>query len=1024
MNKLRRRLNLSLSLLLLFFCSASLIAQERAISGVIKDTSGESVIGVNIVEKGTSNGTVTDIDGNFKLNVRNNAMLQISYIGYLTQEINTTGRSTFDIILEEDTQALDEIVVVGYGTARKIDLSGSVANVGGEQLSAIRSTSVSQALQGSMPGVQVTRSNSMPGAAATIRVRGITTIGDSDPLIIVDGVPGSLSMDVDDIESISVLKDAASASIYGARAASGVIIVTTKRAKEGMLSIDYSGSMGFVTPSAFPGTVNYKRYMEMINEISWNDGGNFDGENNRNSIYTRDFIDNYEMNHRENPNKYPLADWKSYLIKDTAPTSKHNVSMRYGNDVIKSMATMGYESTDALYNNRNYSAFSARINNDLKFNKYLSTSVDASYRRGISKNPVNNPLRAAYLYAPLWSPVWSDGRISGGREGTNVYALVNYGGFNNTWNDYLTGRFSLNFTPIKNLTITGVYAPTIEVIKVKNFSKQVPYYDADDPSLLAGYINGNLTTGLSEVRSERRTTTKQLLANYSAKFNNKHDLSLMVGYEDYYNFYETLGANTDEMELSEYPYLDRGNLSNMTNSGNASEYAYRSWFGRVTYDFEDRYLFQANARFDQSSRFHKDHRLGFFPSFSAGWIISEEKFFQDLNIKPLSFFKLRGSWGSLGNERIGNYAYQSVMGFTNTLFLDNGNIVSKNTAAQRDYNIMDITWETTETWNLGVDINFFNDRLSLNGDLYKKKTRDMLLDLQIPIYMGYGNPSQNAGLMSTKGWDLQVNWRDKIKDFTYSLSFNISDYKSVMGDLSGTVFDGATRIMEGGEYAEWYGYKSDGLFLTQDDIDNSPVLNSSVKVGDVKYIDISGPDGVPDGIISPEYDRVLLGGSLPRYIYGGNINLGYKNFDLGITFQGVGKQNSRITQDMVWQTSAWHTFPDFIDGNYFSHYNSDEENAKARFPRLSQIGADGNNYLMSDFWLISGSYFRLKNVVLGYTLPKSAVNWMKLSSVRVYASASDLFSIDNFPKGWDPEVSTGGSSYITKAFNFGVSVKF
>lgn len=1024
MNKLRRRLNLSLSLLLLFFCSASLMAQERAISGVIKDTRGESVIGVNIVEKGTSNGTVTDIDGNFKLNVRNNAMLQISYIGYLTQEINTTGRTTFDIVLEEDTQALDEIVVVGYGTARKIDLSGSVANVGGEQLSAIRSTSVSQALQGSMPGVQVTRSNSMPGAAATIRVRGITTIGDSDPLIIVDGVPGSLSMDVDDIESISVLKDAASASIYGARAASGVIIVTTKRAKEGMLSIDYSGTMGFVIPSAFPGTVNYKRYMEMINEISWNDGGNFDGENNRNSIYTRDFIDNYEMNHRENPNKYPLADWKSYLIKDTAPTSKHNVSMRYGNDVIKSMATMGYESTDALYNNRNYSAFSARINNDLKFNKYLSTSVDASYRRGISKNPVNNPLRAAYLYAPLWSPVWSDGRISGGREGTNMYALVNYGGFNNTWNDYLTGRFSLNFTPIKNLTITGIYAPTIEIIKVKNFSKQIPYYDADDPSLLAGYISGNLTTGLSEARSERRTTTKQLLANYSANFNNKHDLSLMVGYEDYYNFYETLGANTDEMELSEYPYLDRGNLSNMTNSGNASEYAYRSWFGRVNYDFENKYLFQANARFDQSSRFHKDHRLGFFPSFSAGWIISEEKFFQNLNIKPLSFFKLRGSWGSLGNERIGNYAYQSIMGFTNTLFIDNGNIVSRNTAAQRDYNIMDITWETTETWNVGVDINFFNDRLSFNGDYYKKKTRDMLLDLQIPIYMGYGNPSQNAGLMSTKGWDLQVNWRDKIKDFTYSLSFNISDYKSVMGDLSGTVFDGATRIMEGGEYAEWYGYKSDGLFLTQEDIDNSPVLNSSVRVGDVKYIDISGPDGVPDGIISPEYDRVLLGGSLPRYIYGGNINLGYKNFDLGITFQGVGKQNSRITQDMVWQTSAWHTFPDFIDGNYFSHYNSDEENAKARFPRLSQIGADGNNYLMSDFWLINGSYFRLKNVILGYTLPKSAVNWMKLSSVRVYASASDLFSIDNFPKGWDPEVSTGGSSYITKAFNFGVSVKF
>lgn len=1024
MNKLRRKLKQSVSLLLLFFCSVSLMAQEKTISGIVKDTEGEPIIGANIVEKGTSNGTVTDIDGNFKLNVGNNAILQISYIGYLTQEINTAGRTTFDIVIEEDTQTLDEVIVVGYGTVRKVDLSGSVASVGGEQLSSIRATSVNQALQGSMPGVQVTRSSSMPGEGASIRVRGITTIGNSNPLIIVDGVPGSLSMDVDDIESISVLKDAASASIYGARAASGVIIVTTKRAKEGMLSIDYSGNMGFVTPAAFPGTVNHKRYMEMINEISWNDGGNLEGESNRNPIYTRDFIDNYEMNHRENPDRFPLDDWKSYIIKDMAPTMKHNVTMRYGNDAIKSMAAIGYTSTDALYNNRTHNAFTARVNNDLKFNKYLSASVDASYRRGISENPVLNPIRAAYLYAPLWSPVWSDGRISGGRDGTNTYARVEYGGFKNTWNDRLTGRFALNFSPIKNLTLTGVFAPTVYVAKSKDFTKKIPYYDANDPTLLAGYISGHLTTGLIEGRSETRTTTKQLLANYNVNFDNKHDLSLMAGYEDYYDFSENLTARTDEMELSEYPYLNRGNLDNQSNTGNASEYAYRSWFGRVNYDFEDRYLFQANVRFDQSSRFHRDHRLGFFPSFSAGWIISEETFFQNFNIKPLSFFKLRGSWGSLGNERIGDYAYQSTMGFSNTLFLDNGEIVSRNTAAQGAYNIMDITWETTETWNVGVDINFFNDRLSFTGDYYKKKTRDMLLNLQIPIYMGYSNPSQNAGFMSTKGWDIQLNWRDKINDFIYSLSFNISDYRSVMGDLSGTVFDGATRIMEGGEYNEWYGYKTDGLFLTQEDLENSPKLNNAVRVGDIKYLDISGPDGEPDGVISPEYDRVLLGGSLLRYLYGANINLEYKKFDLGITFQGVGKQNSRITEEMSWQLAAWHTFPDFIDGNYFSHYNSDIQNANARFPRLSQIGATGINYHMSDFWLFNGRYLRLKNLVLGYTLPKNAVNWLNLSSVRVYASASDLFSIDNFPKGWDPEASSDGYGYIAKTFNFGVSVKF
>lgn len=1022
MNELRKRLQQSISLLLLLFCTTNLLAQEKTVTGIVIDTKNEPVIGANIIEKGTYNGTTTNVEGKFSINVKSDAILEVSFIGYLLQEVNTVGKTVFEIVLEEGIKALDEIVVVGYGTSKKVDLSGSVASVSGDRLTATRTTSLSQALQGSMPGLQVTRSNSMPGAGATIRVRGITTIGDSDPLIIVDGVPGTLSMSVDDIESISVLKDAASASIYGSRAASGVIIVTTKRAKEGTLNIEYKGSLGFVTPSAFPGTVDHSRYLHMINEISWNDGGNIDGS--QYSVYSKDFIDNYEMNHRENPDRFPLTDWKSYLIKETAPSTKHNLSMGYANKVINSKIMMTYKSTDALYNNRNHTSFTSRINNDIKFNNHLSGSVDASYRRGVSENAVANPLRSAYLYAPLWSPVWSDGRISGGRDGTNIYARINYGGFDNSWTDYLTGKFSLKFTPIKNLVFTGVYAPTILATKLKTFVKQLPYYDANDPTLLAGYINGQITTKLTEERREARTTTKQLLANYSISFDKKHNLSSLLGYEDYGYFYETLGAISDEMELSEYPYLNRGNLSNMTNSGNASENAYRSLFGRLSYDFENRYLFQANARFDQSSRFHKDYRMGFFPSFSAGWIISEEKFFPNLNLTPISFLKLRGSWGTLGNERIGNYAYQSTMTFSNVLFVENGNIVSRNTAAQRDYNIIDITWETTETWNIGLDINLFKDKLSLSGDYYKKRTRDMLLNLQIPIYMGYDNPSQNAGFMHTKGWDLQIDWRDRFKDLTYSFSFNISDYKSVMGNLSGTVFDGATRIMEGGEYAEWYGYKSDGLFLTQEDLDNSPVLNSSVKVGDIKYLDISGPDGEPDGVISPEYDRVLLGGSLPRYLYGGNINLEYKNFDFGIIVQGVGKQNARITQDMVWQTSAWHTFPDFLDGNYFSHYNSDNKNANARFPRLSQIGADGINYVMSDFWLFNGYYFRLKNISLGYTLPKSATNWLQLSSVRVYTTASDLFSIDDFPKGWDPETSTSGNAYIAKTFNFGISVKF
>ncbi|MDR1122199.1 MAG: TonB-dependent receptor, partial [Dysgonamonadaceae bacterium] len=986
------------------------------------DVTGEPVIGASVIEKETTNGAITDIDGKFSIAVPEGVVLQISYIGYTTQEITVVKGNHLNIVMEEDTKTLDELIVIGYGTIKKADLTGAVANVGGEKLSNIQATSVSQALQGTMPGVQITRSGSMPGDGATIRVRGITTIGTSDPLILVDGVPGSLNaMDVDDIESISVLKDASSASIYGARASAGVILVTTKRAKDGSLNIDYSGTLGFVKATTFPGVVDYKRYMEMNNEVAWNDAGNIPG--NEYFVYSQDYIGSYAENNRIDPGHYPITDWKSYLINNSAPRQKHNLSMNYGNHVIKSKASIGYEKTDALYDHRSYTSVTARVNNSIKLNQYLSATVDGSYLRTISERPQVNPLAAAYVYGPLWAPLYPDGRISGGRNGTNTYARLHYGGFNNSWGDYMTGRIGLDFTPVKNLTITGIFAPTASISKGKNFVKKVPYYSLDDPTLLESYIAGCVNNSLSESRGEIRTTTKQLLANYSATFNQVHELSLLAGYEDYYAFTETLGASSDMMELSNFPYLDRGNLNYILNSGNAYENAYRSLFGRANYSFGDRYLFQANIRADQSSRFDRDFRMGTFPSVSAGWVVTEEPFIKKLHLGPLSFLKLRASWGNLGNERVGNYPYQAIMAFENAVLVNSaGALESVITSAQQTYNIKNITWERTEVLDAGLDIHFFKNRLSLSFDYYDKTTHDMLLALEIPDLLGYNNPQQNAGIMNTKGWDLQVEWKDKIGDWRYSISANLSDYRSVMGNLSGIVFDGNTIIREGSEYAEYYGYLSDGLFQTAEEVASSPTLTASTKPGDVKFKDVSGPDGVPDGKITPDYDRVLLGGSLPRYFYGGNINVGYKGIDLSLIFQGVGKQNSLLTADHVYQTAGWYTFPDFVDGHYFSNFNTPEQNAAAKYPRLSQIGYQGNNYKMSDYWIIDGSYFRLKNITLGYTLPKKIVHGAQLSNIRLWASASDLFSFSQFPKGWDPEAGT--TSYVTKSFNFGIQVQF
>ncbi len=922
--------------------------------------------------------------------------------------------------MAEEAIGIEEVVAIGYGTIKKKDLTGSVATVGGSTIAGRQTTQLSQALQGTLPGVIVTRNTSEPGATASIRIRGITTIGDSNPLIIVDGVPVGNINDINsyDIENISVLKDAASASIYGARAASGVIIITTKRAKAGQINLEYNVGYGVDKPTEFPQVVGAQRYIEMVNELVWNDAGNkVGGEYPR---YSKDQVDNWMERSKTNPNEYPTTNWIDLLLKDMAPRQTHQFSITGGGEKIQTKASIVYDKAGALYDYRKFERISTRINNGVTINDYLSAIVDFSFNHTINESPTLNPVWDALRYPAIYPALWADGRIAEGKTGANAYAELHNGGFNNSWGNTFTGKISLEFRPVKNLVFTGIFSPNLTFTKYKNFVKQIAYFDANDATAFSGYISGHNTTNLLETRNDGKTITKQLLANYTGKYLNHH-FNILSGYEDYYSFGESLKASRDQFALSNFPYLNLGPLDFRGNSGAASEVAYRSLFGRVLYDYNNKYYLQANIRYDGSSRFHPDFRWASFPSVSAGWVVSQEPFLK--NSTYLSFLKLRGSWGTLGNERIGNYPYQSTISFSSGLFYKGNDIVSGLTAAQVQYAIQNITWETTETSDIGLDAYFFNNRLMFTGDYYIKQTRDMLLPLEIPDYMGFDNPDQNTGLMETKGWDTQLTWNDKIGDFNYSASFNVSDYKSVMGNLGGIVFLGDQITREGSEYNEWYGYQSSGLFQTQEEVANSPVLNTSVKPGDIKYMDISGPEGIPDGKITADYDRVLLGGSGPRFIYGGNVQLDYKGVDLSVAFQGIGKQNNRIVNDMVepFQT-AWTNAPQIIDGKYWSLYNTAEQNLNARYPRLSDTGARYNNYVMSDFWLIDGGYFRLKNITLGYTLPQKIVNSAKLKNVRIYASVSDMFSINNYPKGWDPE--TKSTSYISKAFNFGLSVKF
>ena len=1003
--------------------------QKKIITGTVVDPNGEAVIGANVVVKGTTNGTITDMDGKFSLEVPKGAMLLVSYIGYGDYETKVGNQSNLSITLKEDSKALDEVVVVGYGTMKKKDLTGAVGAVKGDDLASRRTTQLSTALQGATSGVLVTRDNSAPGATASIKIRGVTTIGETSPLVIIDGVPGDINqVNPEDVENMSILKDAASASIYGSRAAAGVIVITTKRAKENDLSLNYNFEYGWEMPTKLPQYVGAQRFLEMVNETRYNDnksGGWY-------QTYSEDQVNNWLKYHETDPDAYPVEDWQDALLYSSAPRQTHSINIAGGSKVVKTKASFRYDQTGGLYINRDYERFMLRVNNDIQINKWMEAHLDVNFSRAKSEEPHRNPMELALRATPpIYAIRWTNGMWGDVKDGENPLAMITDGGTKTTWNNRIGGKAAIDITPIKGLKISGVIAPTYNFDKIKSFVKQVPYTYANDPNTVKGYMAAFSTTKLTEYRNDYYDVTTQFFANYNKTFG-KHDLSVMVGYEDYYAFWENLNASRDQYELTGYPYLDIGPKTYRDNSGNAEEYAYRSLFGRVTYNYDNRYLLQANFRRDGSSRFAPESRWANFPSFSAGWILSEEQFMKNLNWDWLSYLKLRGSWGTLGNERITDinnndkqnyYPYQSALNFNSALLYKGGVVTSVSTAAQQYYAVRNISWETTETWDIGLDANFLNSRLYFAFDYYKKNTRDMLIALEIPKFIGYDNPFVNTGKMQTKGYDLEIGWRDHIGDFSYSVSANLSDFVSKMGDLGGTEFLGDQVKMEGSEFNEWYGYVSDGLFQTQEEVDNSPKLNNNVTVGDIKYVDISGPDGVPDGKISSEYDRVLLGGSLPRYMYGMNLSASYKGFDISMMLQGVGKQNARINREMVeGLKDNWTGFPAILEGNYWSVNNTEEENLNAKYPRLTRTNVEAN-MAMSDFWLFNGRYLRMKSLTVGYTLPSALTKKISMETVRFYVSGNDLFCISNYPYGWDPEVSVTGYP-ITMSVLLGVSVNF
>ena len=1000
--------------------------EKISVKGVVTDPQGEPLIGASVFIKGTSEGSITDIDGAFQLEVEIGTALTVSYIGYETAEVVVLNAAKMSVVLNPDSKTLDEVVVIGYGTVKKRDLTGSVASVRGEELASKKTTTLSTALQGALSGVLVQRNGNAPGSSASsIRVRGITTMGDSNPLIIVDGVQTDNIdyVNSNDVESISVLKDAAAASIYGAKAAAGVILITTKRGEKADMSIAYNGEYGWEIATEQPDMVGVTRYLEMYNELLYNDnpGAGFYQQ------YTADQVKNWVNYNATDPDNYPITDWKGLILKSSAPRTSHTVTVSGGNSVVRSKANLSYDEVGALYEGRKFQRFMLRSNNDFTIIKdILSASLDINVRRAKNQRPVYDPFSDLRKMPAIYPAIWENGGIADGKSGANPYGYLTLGGTYQAWSTQLGGKASLKLTPVKGLSFEAIVSPFINYTKSKQFKQAASWVLKDDTSTSGGYLDGYSTTDLSEGRNDNWHITTQVIANYAATFAEKHSLNIMAGYENYMMQSETLSAGRSNYELTEYPYLNIGPEDYQTNSGTASEYTSNSFFGRVMYSFADRYLFQANVRHDGSSRFSKKYRWGTFPSGSAGWVISNERWMQ--NAKPvLSFLKIRASWGMLGNERIGSnyFPYMALMTFNDALFYKDGEVVSEKTAAQRGLAVEDITWETTTSTDLGIDLGFFRNRLTANFDWYWKTTKDMLLNIQIPYMLGYANPSTNAGTMATRGFDLELGWNDRKGDFSYNVSFNLSDFTSRIVDIKGSdIISGGKIKREGTYFNEWYGYRCLGIYQNADELAAYPAkLNSTVGVGDLIYEDISGPDGEPDGKITAEYDRVPLGNSLPRFQFGGQFSCAWKGIDFSLAFQGIGKQQSHIATEMVQPLrDNYGSFPAILEGNYWSVFNTPEQNANAKYPKLTYANRT-NNYTTSTFWMFNGAYFRLKNVTLGYTFPERWMSKAKIKTLRVYATASDLFSIDNYPQGWDPEM--GVSAYpITTSVLLGLSIKF
>ena len=1000
------------------------VQQDGKITGVVSDAFGP-IAGANVVVKGTTNGTITDMDGHFSLDAPKGAKLQISYIGYITKELTVDTKTDYVIELVEDSQALEEVVVVGYGTEKKVNVIGSIAQIGSEKLENRSTPQLSNALTGQMAGVTVIQRSGRPGnSGGEIRVRGVGSFGGesdkSDALVLIDGIPGKLNdVSSEDVESISVLKDASTAAIYGSRAANGVILVTTKTGKEGKVSVGYNGYVGFNTPTALPEFVDTWQYATLYNEAVGREA------------YTQEEIQKFRDG--SDPDHYANARYLDEVFSRKGLQTGHDVTINGGNAENKYMVSFGYLKQNGIVEKNDYQRYNARVNliNEILPGLKLTSRLSGVY--GNRKEPMapggddaSNMLiliQKALRFPGLTPTVLSDGTFGAGRElhGTPA-GWIKSDSFYENPEFSLNANVRLDYNPIKDLQLSAIGAYTYTNDEERTYRSTMK-------------LSGDRVLGPSELKHKMGKTiykTFQATAEYNKTIGG-HTFGILAGYSWEQEDYRYVQGSRDKFPGNDLPYLNAGSPDNQKSEGTGNAWAIQSGFGRLRYNFNERYLFESTVRYDGSSRFPQSKKFGFFPSVAAGWRLSEENFFKENeSLGFISNLKLKVSWGRLGNQNIGNYPYQSVYELGQNYPF--GDTYTQGAAVTTAVDPT-IKWEETETIDGGLEAVFWNGLLSVNASYFNRRTYDILYKPSgsVSTILGQKISEMNTGELKNFGWEFEVGHRNKIGDVSYNVNANLSIIKNKLTtlgvgnveQLNGMVGNGSDLFI-GYPIQMYYGYVSDGVFLDENDIkswhDQSKVTPNP-QPGDIRYKDISGPDGVPDGKIDPNYDRVYLGSRIPKFTFGLNLGVEYKGVDLSVLLQGVAGVTGLLDGFAGWafrgdgNIQKWQAEGRFDPANPTRYPD---------YPRLEDLSNSTTpNIVTSDFWTQDASYIRLKNIQLGYTFPKKMLQAAKISNLRVYVQAENPLCWNKYKPGWDPEINTSGNYYpILATYTFGVNFKF